>query len=137
MPELPSAPPPPAGDQTLFGRAILVIEDHLDSREMLANALRLIGAHVFVVGTLKDAQRQLEMYLPSVIICDLRLPDGTGMDFIRWLRGRDKGKGGAIPCIAVTGYPIEFPIQGFDGYMRKPIDLAKLCNMATDLIRLR
>ena len=134
---MPDSPPRQSQNQTLFGRTILVIEDHPDAREMLANALRLVGAQVFVGGSLKDAQRQLEMYRPNLIVCDLRLPDGTGTDFIRWLRVRDTEKGGAVPCIAVTGYPIECPIEGFDGYMRKPIDLARLCSIATDLIRLR
>jgi CheY-like chemotaxis protein len=85
---------------------------------MLATALRLVGAQVFVVANLKEAQRQLDLYLPSLIVCDLRLPDGTGVDLVRWLRARDKKTGGAIPSIAVTGYPVEFPIPGFDGYMR-------------------
>jgi DNA-binding response OmpR family regulator len=134
---MPDSPPTPSDDHTLFGRAVLITEDHPDSREMLATGLRLVGAQVFVVANLKDAQRQLDMYLPSLIICDLRLPDGTGVDLVRWLRARDKKTGGAIPCIAVTGYPVEFPIEGFDGHMRKPLDLAKLCNMAVDLIRLR
>src|SRR6267142_7088500 len=111
---MPDSPPTPSDDHTLFGRAIFIIEDHPDSREMLATALRLVGAQVFVVAHLEDVQRELDMYLPSLIICDLRLPDGTGVDFIRWLRARDKTTGGAIPCIAVTGYPVEFPIPGFD-----------------------
>src|SRR5260370_890330 len=72
------SPLTPSDDLPLFGRAILVIEDHPDSREMLATALRLVGAHVFVVANLKEAQLQLDLYLPSLIVCDLRLPDGTG-----------------------------------------------------------
>jgi hypothetical protein len=43
-----------------------------------------------------------------------------------------------LPCIAVTAYPDVFPLghaRGFDGYMRKPLDLGALCNLAASLLR--
>jgi CheY-like chemotaxis protein len=130
----PSAPPQ---NTSLFNRIILVVEDHADSRDLLATSLRFIGAKVFTVGNVKDAERQIETYRPDLVICDMRLPDGTGADFIRWLRARDKAHGGTIPVIAVTAYNIDLPIPGFDGFMRKPIDIAKLCNMAAQLLAVR
>jgi len=132
---MPATARPLSPDDSLFGRVILLIEDHADSAEWLAMSLRFVGARVFVVGSVKDAERQIQTYRPDLIICDVRLPDGTGTDFIRWLRRRDKRHGGAVPCIAVTAYDVDFPLPGFNGFMRKPLDLAKLCNMAAQLLR--
>jgi CheY-like chemotaxis protein len=66
----------------------------------------------------------------------MHLPDGTGLDFIKWLRGQFQGCGRAIPCIAITGYAELFPpalAQGFDAYMRKPINLDRFCTVAVAL----
>src|SRR5438105_11762477 len=132
---LPMAPHPPPHDGSLFNRVILVVEDHEDSAEYLAISLRMTGARVFTVGTVKDAERQINTFRPDLIICDVRLPDGTGTDFIPWLRARDKQHGGATPVIGVTAYDVDVASAGFDAFLRKPIDIAKLCNMAAQLIR--
>ena len=42
-----------------------------------------------------------------------------------------------VPCIALTGFEQRFPEAraiGFDAYLRKPVDLARLCNIASSLI---
>jgi len=119
-----------------MGRRILVVEDHADSREMLATSFRLVGARVFAVGTLTEAQRGFDRYKPDLVVCDVKLPDGTGLDFVVWLRARRKDQGRDIPCLALTGFEPHPPGRaiGFDAYMRKPVDLAKLCNVASALI---
>ena len=73
----------------------------------------------------------------NLIVCDMYLPDGTGLDFMRWLRAQGKTIG-ATPCIAVTGYDTYFPADraiGFDAYLRKPINLDKFCEAAVLLAR--
>lgn len=120
-----------------MGRTILVIEDHADSRDLLATSFRLVGARVFAVGSLSEAQRGFDRYKADLVVCDVKLPDGTGLDFVVWLRARGKSHGRAVPCLALTGFDQQVPAGraiGFDAYMRKPVDLAKLCNVASALI---
>lgn len=122
---------------SLLGRTILVIEDHRDSREMLAMWFRATGARVFAVDTLGEAQRRFDGYKPDLVVCDLKLPDGTGLEFLVWLRSRPRARGRDVPCIALTGfdrYLAEARAIGFDAFMRKPADLAKLCNTAAALL---
>lgn len=122
---------------SLLGRRILVVEDHADSRELLATSFRLVGARVLAVGSLAEAQRSFDRVTPELVVCDLNLPDGTGLDFAVWLRARPTGQGRDVPCVALTGFDQRFPPDraiGFDAYMRKPADLAKLCNVASALI---
>jgi len=129
-------PKPSPIDSSLMGRRILVIEDHADSRDFLATSFRLVGARVYAVGTLTEAQRGFDRYQPDLVVSDVKLPDGTGLEFVVWLRARPRDQGRDIPCLALTGFephPAGRAI-GFDAYMRKPVDLAKLCNVASALI---
>lgn len=124
-------------DPTLAGRTVLVIEDHRDSRDMLRQVLQSLRAHVLLARSLDEAERELSFQLPHLIVCDMKLPDGTGMDFINWLRSQAK-KMKSIPSIAITGYEQYFPANaatGFDAYMRKPIDVDKFCDVAVALAR--
>ena len=99
--------------------------------------LHSLCAHVHTAPTLEAAERQLGLSRPDVIVCDMRLPDGTGPDFISALRARPE-KGRPIPCIAITGYERHFPpssATAFDAYMPKPIDLDRFCAAVVALAR--
>jgi CheY-like chemotaxis protein len=124
-------------DPTLDGCTVLVIEDHPDSREMLTQVLKSLRARVVAVRNIADAEHHIGLYRTDLIICDMKLPDGTGLDFIKWVRGQSKSVR-QIPAIAVTGYAQQFPanaVTGFDAYMRKPINLDHFCDVAVSLAR--
>jgi CheY-like chemotaxis protein len=134
---MPAQTTPRPIEPSLLGRTILIIEDHADSRDLLATSFRLVGARVFAVETLSEAQRGFERFKPDLVVSDLKLPDGTGLEFAVWLRARSKERGRDIPCVALTGFEQHFPPHravGFDAYMRKPVDLARLCNIAAALV---
>jgi two-component system, NtrC family, response regulator PilR len=119
---------------TLADRTVLIIEDHKDSRDLLTTVLRSLRAHVVAVANIEQAERQLQFARPDLIVCDLKLPDGTGLDFIRWLRQQRRGR--SVPAMAITGWGEHFPetlADGFDAYMQKPIDLDKFCTTAVSL----
>src|SRR5205809_2358003 len=83
-------PTPRPIEPSLLGRRILVVEDHPDSRDLLTTSFRLVGARVLAVGSLAEAQRGVDRFRPELVVCDLKLPDGTGLDFAVWLRARAK-----------------------------------------------
>jgi CheY-like chemotaxis protein len=127
-----------SGGPTLAGRTILIVEDHPDSRDLLTAVLQTLGARVFTADSVQEAERQLALLRPDLIVCDMHLPDGTGLDFITWLRAKRAARRRTIPCIAITGYAERFPpnlAQGFDAYMRKPLDLEKFCSVAVAVAR--
>jgi CheY-like chemotaxis protein len=126
-----------ATDPTLAGCTVLVIEDHPDSRELLSQVLTSLRARVVTAPNIEEAERQISRNRVDLIICDMKLPDGTGLDFIKWLRAQGKTIK-SIPSIAVTGYEQQFPVNaatGFDAYMRKPINIDRFCNVAVALAR--
>lgn len=115
----------------------MVIEDHPDSRDMLGAVLQSLRARVVLAANIDEAQRKLTFTGANLIVCDMKLPDGTGLDFIKWLRAQSK-RLRSTPCLAVTGYEQHFPpkvAEGFDAYMRKPLNLDKFCTAAVALAR--
>jgi CheY-like chemotaxis protein len=113
---------------------VLVIEDHKDSREMLTAVLRSLQATVVEARNIEDAEVEMQLTRPHLIICDMKLPDGTGLDFVKWLRSQRRSA--KTPCIAITGWDNHFPptaARDFDAYMRKPIRLEKFCTVAVAL----
>ena len=129
----PDAPSP--STPTLSGRTVLVIEDHYDSRELLTGVLRSLRAQVASARGVEEAEREVGYRVPDLIVCDINLPDGTGFDFIRWLRARDRGAD--VPCLAITALSDRFPeslAHGFDAYMRKPLNLDKFSALVVSLV---
>ncbi len=61
---------------------ILLLEDEESVNRGVSFALERAGYQVYACGSICEAQRALETYRPQMLICDLTLPDGNGLDFI-------------------------------------------------------
>jgi signal transduction histidine kinase len=128
----PSAPPaaePVRGARRLEQRSILVVEDNLDTREVLKVMLELEGATVATAESGHDAVRSVETVRPDVVLCDIGLPDIDGFEVARRIRGeggRDRPR-----LIALTGYGRTEDVQqaldaGFEAHLTKPVNLDEL-----------
>ena len=114
----------------LRGISTLLIEDNVDFRDAMETILQLCGARTIPVSSISEARASLETGPPDIIVSDLVLPDGTGADFMDWLRDLSSQKGGAVAVVAVTAFPHYFPAvktRGFAAYLVKPVDLSDLC----------
>jgi PAS domain S-box-containing protein len=106
---------------------ILVVEDEPATLRLMARLLRGLGHVVTTAGTIASGHEAFESGEFDLIVSDIGLPDGTGLELMRRvvaLRGR-------VPAIALTGYGMEEDIQksresGFTAHMTKPIDFTKL-----------
>ena len=61
---------------------ILIIDDEVQIRNLLARMLELEGYEVCQAGDCKTALKQLELQSPDVALCDVFLPDGNGVDLV-------------------------------------------------------
>jgi len=61
---------------------ILLIDDEEKLRALLSRIIRLEGFTVFEAGNLKTGLKMLEKENVDVLLCDVKLPDGTGVDFV-------------------------------------------------------
>lgn len=61
---------------------ILIIDDEPQIRNLLSRIISLEGYEVTQAENLKTAQKQLMQYKPEVVLCDVFLPDGNGVEFV-------------------------------------------------------
>ena len=106
-------------------RAILVIDDDNDVRELLKAALMADGYDVATAADGRDALHYLRSHdAPSVIVLDLMLPDMDGAHF-RAAQLRDRSLAW-IPVVAISGVVGgREQVRGFgvDQFVQKPLDL--------------
>jgi two-component system CheB/CheR fusion protein len=120
---------PARGTRRLEQRSILVVEDNLDTREVLRVMLELEGATVATAESGHDAVRSLETLRPDVVLCDIGLPDIDGFEVARRIR-REAGLENTR-LIALTGYGRTEDVQqaldaGFETHLTKPVNLDEL-----------
>jgi CheY-like chemotaxis protein len=105
---------------------ILLVEDHEDTNRSLTNLLRRRGYHVQSALNFQSALDLSEKEEFDVLVSDLALPDGNGIDLMRKLSSKQPLFG-----IALTGFGMDADIRrshevGFRHHLVKPIDLNKL-----------
>lgn len=59
---------------------VLIVDDDVDASSMLGELIAMQGLTVATANTLRDARKQLALQAPDLVLLDLRLPDGSGMD---------------------------------------------------------
>ena len=115
----------------LAGLRILIVDDDLDSREVLAAVLALRAAEVRSAGSVREALEVLTEWNPDVLISDIGMPGEDGYDLIKEVRLRSAEEGGRIPAIALTGYAAAQEAEralaaGYQSHLSKPIEPSRL-----------
>lgn len=126
MPGLDDAPFPtlatPTAQRPLAGLTVLVVEDSRFASEAVRLMCLRSGARLRRADCLAAAERHLRVYRPSVIIVDLGLPDGSGLDLIEALDDAEP----RIPVILATSGEEALLdrayLAGADGNLPKPLD---------------
>jgi DNA-binding NtrC family response regulator len=109
-------------------KRVLIVEDHDDSRELLAALLRRSGFDVTTHNNCKSAEPHLENCDADIALLDVRMPDRCGDDFGKELRERCP----KTMIVFVTGEAIIDPLKEAvpDCFViRKPIDVAVLLEL--------
>lgn len=117
---------------------VLIVEDHKETCEMVAAALDEAGFAISLAGSVKAAKDYLTHHHPCLIILDLHLPDGHGLQVCSWVRNNEKLAD--IPIIALTGQDeLSDKTKGFsagvDQYLTKPIMMDELVMWVKALLR--
>ena len=115
---------------------ILLVEDDATIADNAGDALEREGYDVDVVSTRRRAGTAADTARYDLIILDLGLPDGDGLELLRRWRGRDR----AVPVIAVTARGgIEDRIRGLDAgaddYIAKPFEMRELSARVRAVLR--
>jgi len=112
------------------GSRILVVDDNVDFRQMLATALR---GHGFLVSEAADGEEALTVLAnthPDMAIVDLDMPKLNGLEFSK----KVKEAMATFPIVMVTGYAqfysaAEILSVGVDAFVQKPVPMGKLLDV--------
>ena len=106
---------------------ILIIEDDMGLNQGLSRALKSENRQVISCLNLKTSREQLLCGSVSLVLLDINLPDGSGLDFLKELKAADPVR----PVILLTANDTDMDIvagleQGADDYITKPFSLSVL-----------
>jgi CheY-like chemotaxis protein len=130
-----SVPEPPLiAEKLLLGVDVLVVDDEVDARELVAAVLARCGAQVRTASSVEDALRQLTERRPDVLLSDIGLPNEDGFALIRRVREIDP----QIPAGALTAYATSEDHRralaaGFHAHVSKPVEPAALALLVASL----
>ncbi|HXR97466.1 MAG TPA: ATP-binding protein [Terriglobales bacterium] len=111
---------------SVTGTRVLLVEDHIDTRDVMARLLQGLGCSVQVAGSVREAIALGASGNFDVLLCDLGLPDGSGLDVMRQLRATTRIRG-----MALSGFGQENDVErslaaGFEKHITKPINFIAL-----------
>jgi two-component system cell cycle response regulator DivK len=112
-----------------LAKTVLVVEDHDLNRQLLSMLVEQQGHTAVPAASVAEVRERLAETVPELILMDVHLPDGDGLDLTVELRGEPRFDG--VRIYAVTAYLMgetqdRAARAGCDGLFEKPIDTAKL-----------
>jgi two-component system response regulator PilR (NtrC family) len=115
----------------------LVVDDEPDIRELLGITLGRMNIEVKTAGDYASAIRTLGSERFDLVLTDMRLPDGDGLDLVEWIQANRPG----LPVAVITAHGnVEAAVRalklGAFDFISKPLDLAALRRLITATLRL-
>jgi CheY-like chemotaxis protein len=113
------------------GLRVLLVDDDLDTRELIASTLRRAGAEVTAVASATEAINNLRASPPDILLSDIAMPDQDGYCLIRQIRQLPATNGGEVPAIALSAFARKEDVAraiaaGFHFHLAKPVDPGEL-----------
>ena len=122
--------------------SVLVVDDDVDTRELIEWVLKRVGAEVTAVGSAREALEVLEREKPHVLGSDIAMPEEDGYALLKKIRALPPERGGRIPAVALTAHSL---VQdrlhslraGFQSHVPKPVVPEELVEVVASIIHLR
>ncbi|ANJ68421.1 sigma-54-dependent Fis family transcriptional regulator [Halothiobacillus diazotrophicus] len=115
---------------------IVFVDDDQRASDLFSRFAQTEGLAVQGFQSVTQAQSWLEQNAADLIISDLKMPGMSGLEFLEWVRSRDKD----VPFVLITGYStldhaIDALRLGADDFIKKPFDPEELVQLAHRLLR--
>lgn len=120
-----------------LAKHILLVEDD-DTNRKLVRIVLGDGYRISEAASVEQALDLLQRERPDLLLLDIRLGDGSGLDVIRAVRADPAFD--QVPALAITAQAMKddesrFLAAGFDAYLSKPIDTRRLPETVERFIR--
>jgi CheY-like chemotaxis protein len=124
----------------LEGVRVLVVDDEVDTRDLLRAVLSKRGARVTTAESASVALKKIWRRKPDVLISDVGMPGTDGYELMRRVRLLPEERGGRIPAVALTAYAREQDRKralaaGYQLHLTKPVEVAELSATVAHLLR--
>jgi two-component system, cell cycle response regulator DivK len=116
---------------------VLVVDDHELNLKLLERLLEREGREVRAADSVAAAERAVAEEQPAMIVLDVNLPDGSGLDLTRKLKAEPSTA--SIPIVACTAAVMpsdedEAREAGCDAFVAKPIDLRHFSDVISSIL---
>jgi PAS domain S-box-containing protein len=123
---------------SLSGVSVLIVDDELDARELVAEAFKGAGAVVYLAASAQDALGVIATAQPNVLVSDIGMPHEDGYALMRQVRSLPAEQGGQIPALALTAYARTTDAErafdaGYQRHVAKPVDPLLLVQLVAGL----
>ena len=113
---------------TVAPARILIVDDESLFAKAVQKRLHRAGMNVAIAESLSEAARQLAKFRPDLVLLDMRLPDGSGLDLLTEIRAGDTPD---LPVVVLTAFgdldnAVAVMKQRAMDYLKKPVDLEEL-----------
>ncbi len=107
---------------------ILIVEDEALFAKAISKRLQREAYRCEIAANLEQARAYQGDFAPDMVLLDMRLPDGSGLDFLTWLREQ---QGSEIPVLIMSAYgELEDAVTAMklraSDYLKKPVDLDEI-----------
>jgi DNA-binding NtrC family response regulator len=115
----------------------LIVDDDLNFQLGLAEVVAHEGFTASTAASLAEARKDLARGIPDVMLLDLQLPDGSGLDLLPEVEGT-----GSPEVVLITGQAsletaVEALRRGASDYLTKPVDIARVKTVLANVARTR
>src|ERR1700734_389687 len=116
---------------------VLIVDDEPDICELLSITLERMDLAPRVAGSIRAAQRLLKTERFDLCLTDMRLPDGDGLDLVKWIQQYSA----SVPVAVITAHGnMEIAVRalklGAFDFVSKPLDLSGLRKLVATAIKL-
>jgi two-component system response regulator AtoC len=115
----------------------LLVDDDVNFALGLAEVVGREGFGTKTAHTLKEAKAEIAKSVPDVLLVDLHLPDGSGLDLFRELDGSPGAEIILITGQATVDTAVEAMRRGASDYLIKPVDFSRVKQVLTNVARTR
>ncbi len=119
-------------------KTVMIVEDEPDAAELFAEMMRLNGHRVIKTYSSTPAIALISQERPNVIILDIMMPDVSGLDILRYMRGDPELA--LIPVVVVSAKAAPADIRagieaGATIYLTKPVSYIDLKNAVDNVLQ--